>query len=211
MEEFKIKKIKNLNDVKEIFSFISFTFFQDSIKCGEDFIPLHELYEIMVDNLAHNKEFQFYGTYNKKVVGALVASPLPYDPTCLLVNVLFVNGASRQNGYAKKLLAEIEIVAKKYGFKKIRAIYTDNSNSFFTKNKYDLYLELAIPETLSAEEVILLNDLNLKRTNLLKYNDINFVQYTIETPDARIKNFIHRNSPLVKAIFYLEKILDYQI
>jgi N-acetylglutamate synthase-like GNAT family acetyltransferase len=205
MEDLKIKKIKNLNKTKEIFNFISSSFFRDSVKFGDEFIPLHELYDVMLDNLTNNRDFQFYGVYEKTTIATVVASILPYDPACLLINVLFVNGTSRERGFAKRLLQEIEMIAKQKGFERIRAVYTDSSSAFFKKYGYDLSLELAIPETHPIEEVIKINNLNLVATSILRYHDINFVQYDISEPDIRIKNYIHRNTPLVKAVFFLEK------
>ncbi len=204
MEEFKLKKIKKLDDVKKIFNFISSAFYQESI-FGEAYIPLHELYEIMVENLVRNKELQFYGVLNKEIIGAVISNVLPYDPKCLEVNILAVRAPYRRSGFASVLLAEIEMLAKRKGFERIRVKHNCGVENFLTKKNYNLLLELAIPETLEIENVLKLNDLALQYVNLTKFNNINFAQYRVENADKRILKYISSNSPLVKATYIMEK------
>lgn len=204
MEEFKLKKIKKLDDVKKIFNFISSAFYQESI-FGEAYIPLHELYEIMVENLVRNKELQFYGMLNKEIIGAVVSNIVPYDPKCLEVNIIAVRSSFRRSGFASVLLAEIEMIAKRKGFERIRVKHNSGVEHFLTKKNYKLLLELAIPETLQIEDVLKINNLALQYENLTRFNDINFVEYSVENADKKILKYISSSAPLVKASYIMEK------
>lgn len=205
MEELKVRKVKNLDDVKKVFNFISSAIFNDVLKNGDEFIPLHELYETMIDTFVKSRELEFYGTVGKTIVGAVVSTVLPYDPKCLFVDIITVSENLRRKGIAQELLAELETIAKKKGFEKMRVLHNSHARPFFERNKYSLKLELAIPETLEIEDVIKINNLALKSSNILKFNNINFVQYNVSVADKRIKNYIAKNTPLVKANFIMEK------
>ncbi len=205
MDEIKIKKIKNLNDVKTIFNFMSSTFLQETIKYGEAFVPLHELYESMIDNLTHDKDLQFYCVVNKQPVGVVISTPLPYDSKALMLNIIAVKDEFRRSGIANVLLAEIEMIARRKGYERIRVRHNYGAERFFAKNNYALYLELAIPESLEIESVLKLNNLGLQYKSLTKYNNINFVEYVMESADPYVLHYISRNTPLVKALYVLEK------
>ena len=205
MTEFKIKHIKNLNDAKNIFNFISNAFFMDGMKVEEEFLPLHELYDIMLDNLSRDKDLQFYGVLNKNIVSAIVCSPAPQEKTTLVINIIHVRNNIRQMGIGNYMLAQAEMLAKRKGYKKIRIICHNNFQMFFLKHNYKLFLELAIPETLPMEDVLKINNLNLQYSSLIKFNDINFVLYPVDQTDNKIKYYISRNTPLVKANYILEK------
>lgn len=205
MDEFKLRKIKSLDDTKKVFSFISSNIFQDILRNGDEFVPLHELYESMIENLVKNKDLQFYGTLGKNIISAVVSRVLPYDPKCLVVDIITVKDIFRHNGFANLMLAEIEMIAKRLGFERIRVLYNHNACPFFKRHNFELFLELAIPETLQIEDVIKINNLALQSKKITKYNDINFVEYDVSTADKRIKSYISKNTPLVKAVYILEK------
>lgn len=207
MEELKLRKIKGLDDIKKVFNFISSTIFNDILKNGDEFVPLHELYETMIDTFVKNKEFQFYGTIGKEIAGAVVATILPYDPKCLMIDIITVSEKYRRNGIAQVMLAEFEMVAKRKGFERVRVLHNHVAKPFFVRNNYDLFLELAIPESLEVEDVIKLNNLALSYSKITKFNQINFVEYNIDVADKRIKRYISKNTPLVKANFIMEKYL----
>lgn len=208
MEELKIRKVKNLDDVKKVFNFISSAIFNDIMKNGDEFVPLHELYETMIDTFVKAREFEFYGTIGKNIVAAVVSTVLQYDPKCLELHIITVNENFRRSGIAQLMLAELEMLAKRKGFERIRVLYNHSAKPFFERNNYSLLLELAIPETLEIEDVIKLNNLALTSSKILKYNNINFVSYDIEVADKRIKKYISKNTPLVKANFIMEKCFN---
>ncbi len=205
MEEFKLKKIKNLDDVKKVFNFISSTIFHDILTHGDEFVPLHELYESMIENLVKNKELQFYGTLGKNIVAAVVSKVLPYDQKCLQLDIITVKDIFRRNGFANVLLAELEMIAKRRGFERIRVLFNHAAKPFFKRHNFELYLEIAIPETLEIESVIKINNLALEHRNITKYNEINFVEYSVANADKRILRYISKNTPLVKASYIMEK------
>jgi len=207
MEDLKVRKVKNLDDVKKVFNFISSAIFNDVMKNSDEFIPLHELYETMIDTFVKSRELEFYGTVGKNVAGAVVSTVLPYDPKCLFVEIITVSENYRRNGVAQELLTELEEIATKKGFERMRVLYNTQAKPFFERNKFSLLLELAIPETLEIEDVIKINNLALKSSNILKYNNINFVQYNVSIADKRIKRYIMKNTPLVKANYIMEKVL----
>jgi len=205
VEEFKLRKIKNLEEAKKVFSFISSSIFQEVLRNGDEFVPLHELYESMIDNLVRNKDLQFFGSLGKNIVAAVVSSVLPYDPNCLVINIITVKDVFRRHGFANVLLAELEMIAKRKGFERIRVLYNHTAQHFFKKHNFELLLELAIPESLQIEDVIKINNLALQYKNITKYNNINFVEYKVESADKKIKWYISNNTPLVKASYILEK------
>lgn len=206
MEEYKIKKIKSLDNVKTVFNFISEFFVHERTKNTEE-LALHELYESMIDNLVNGYGYQFYITISKVIIGALVASPLPYDKESLLLNVVGVDDRIRNKGLARSMLHELETYAKKKGYKRIRVLYYETSHSFFEKDDYKPLLELAIPESLQIEDVLKINNLKLEFACNKKFNQINFVDYAVDEIDKRIKKYIAENTPLVKSRFILEKTL----
>lgn len=205
MLEFKIKKIKNLNDTKKIYNFMTNSLYYETCTHEEYFIPLHDLYELMIENLSKNKELQFYGTFDKYIMACTISTPLIYDTKTLSIDVIYVSSPYRRNGFAKMMLAEIEILARKMGYERIRTKFSPKLNLFFAKNGYELFLELAIPETLDIEDIMKINNLSLKYNRINKYNNINFVEFNVSEVDENILKYISKNTPLVKANYIYQK------
>lgn len=205
MEELRIKKIKNLNDAKNVFNFISSSFVRERIKCGEDLAPLHELYDTMLDNLTTKKDFQFYGIINKKIVAAVVSFPLPQDPKCLFISAMCVAESEGEFELANVILSEIEMFAKRKGFKKIRFRYNDLAYHYILSKGYNIFLELAIPDSFIVNGRFNAGSISFRFSKSINYNGIHFVEYGLQSADRKIQRQITSNAPLVKTAFVLEK------
>lgn len=171
----------------------------------EYFVPLHDLYELMIENLSKNKELQFYGTFDKYIMACTISTPLIYDTKTLSIDVIYVSSPYRRNGFAKMMLAEIEMIARKMGYERIRTKFSPKLNLFFASNGYELFLELAIPESLDIEDIMKINNLSLKYNRINKYNNINFVEFNVSEVDENILKYISKNTPLVKANYIYQK------
>lgn len=200
-----------MNDTKKIYNFVTNSLYYETCTHEEYFIPLHDLYELMIENLSKNKELQFYGTFDKYVMACMISNPLIYDAKTLSIDVIYVSSPYRRNGFAKMMLAEIEMIARKMRYERIRIKFSPKLNLFFAKNGYELFLELAIPETLDIEDIMKINNLSLKYNRINKYNNINFVEFKVSEADENILKYISKNTPLVKANYIYQKTFSKNI
>lgn len=208
MLKLKIKKLKKLNQVKEAFSFISASQKIDAMFYDNCFLPLHDLYDTMIDNMASKAPLQFYAKLEKFIIGAMVSSPLPYDNTSLYLHVFSIQKQFREKGFAKTMLFETLNLATKNNYRNIRVDYNMQSASFFEKRSFKLFLEILIPNNSNSFVEKQIWDMNLNLVNIKSYKSLHIAKFEVEKYTRKILNMIKNISPDLKAKFVFERNIE---
>ena len=205
MQKLKIKKLKNLKHAKSVFNFISASHKTDAMLFDNLFLPLHDLYNKIIDNTFARSQFQFYAKVDKNIVGAMVSSPLTYDNNNLYLEVFSIQKQFRHNGFAKIMLNKTLYIAENNNFKKIRVDYTHQSASFFQKNDFKLFLEIHIPNYLKQNLKQICLSMNLNLVDIINSDSLIVIKFEADNYDMKILNIIKRTEPTAKAFFVFER------
>ena len=207
MIKLKFRKINKLNIAKAIFSFISDSVKSESLYGDVDFPPLHEIYDIMIDNVQNKSNLQFYGDVYNVLMGIVIASESTIYPNCVMVNVLCVIKKYRKNGFAQDMLSEIERIAKKRKAKKIRMAFSKSGRAFCEKNGYKLHFEISYPAGKHEEVLSLVKDLPIEQIDLKTVGKENYMLFSVKTPSLKTASIITDNIKNSTAKFIYEKEL----
>ena len=199
--------MKNLKQAKEVFSFITASQKIDSVLYENVFLPLHDLYNTIVDNVYTKSPLQFYAKREKNIIGAMVSRPLPYDNTNLHLQIFSIHKQYRKNGFANAMLCETVNLAMQNHFKKIRVDHINQSAGFFEKRNFKLFLEIFIPENLTSVVEEKIFDMNLNLTSIKSYNSLHIAKFEVEKYTRQILFAIKKISPELKAKFVFEKAI----
>lgn len=184
MKGMRILPIKSINDVKLSFDFLRKCVFTT---CATEFsfsLPMHEIYQTMVQNINRKNSIQFYCTYNKQVVGCVVGSKVNnYE---LFLPVIAVDAKYRGMGIAKKLFLSLSKPAKKEGLRQYKISGDIINPGFFIKEGFSpyLYIKAVFPTTLA--DVKDANSNLLAQITQFPFDDM--VKYVIPNVDKRWLN-----------------------
>ena len=104
MKGLKIKPIRNIIEVRETFDFFKGSFLHMTETEASVFLPMHEIYQTMVDNLENKKKIQYYAMMDEKVVGCVIGMVDDAAPNEMFLSVIDVDYRLRNAGIATKLL-----------------------------------------------------------------------------------------------------------
>lgn len=203
----KIKKVKTLEEVKTIHTFVSEQL-KISIRAGEfeDF-PMVETYNEMVDTLQGKKNLQFTAEISGVLVGYGLAV-CDKKRNSAWIRVIVVKKYFQKKGIARKLLRVIEKNVKKLGFDILKTPEREGANGFFTRAGYIPYLYVNCKTTEDAEKV---KAFNAGRLNLLsEENNEPFHTLKFDVEEEAVyadkKNFSNLSKTIFPFFVYEKKL-----
>ena len=137
MKKLKIKPINNIIKVKEAFDFFKDSFLHMTQTEASVFLPMHEIYQTMVDNLESKTKIQFYAELDEKIIGCVIGNIKREE---MFLPVIAVDYRLRDSGIAAQLLYAVSLYAKKYKVKKLTVRSSVSSSGFFKRNGFNCYL-----------------------------------------------------------------------
>ena len=207
MIKVKYKKINNVETAKEIFAFISDSVKNDIIQDDVDFPPLHEIYDILIENAQKKSNLQFYGEVYKTLLGIVVASEFNIYSQAVMINVLCVLKKYRKNGFAQEFLSEIEHIAKKRKAKSIRMAYSKSAKNLALKNGYKLKFEISFSTKKDDLAILVMQKLPLQQLDAKTMDGQNYILYSTDSVKTSLINFVTENIPTATAKYIFEKDL----
>ena len=205
MIKLKFRKIKNESMVKDLFASLSEIIKEDLVNGDINFPPLHEVYNLMIENVKRNSGFQFCCEYSKITLGFVISSVSQIDPEMLFIPVLCVNNKYRNNGIANELLKEVEGLAKQNGLKKIRMSYSPSGKHFCQKNGYKLRLEICVPENIGESENNIIQNLQAEYISSKKYNNKIYLVFSLDKDNPSLLSKLSKSIKGATANFVFEK------
>lgn len=152
MKGIKVKPIRKIADVKAVFAFFKRTYFSMTQTETNVFLPLHETYEGMIENLDRKEKLQFFAEINDEVVGCLIAIPSNETPNTLYLPVVAVDRNVQGGGVASELFTALQASLKKCPYTMMRLPAIESSSEFFLKRGFTLRLQVkAYPPHTTAD------------------------------------------------------------
>lgn len=151
MKGIKFLPINSVGDIKESFDFLRQCVFQTCATECSFSLPMHEIYQTMMQNLEDRCCLQFRAEYDKQVVGCIVAAKInDYE---LFLPVIAVDSKFRGKGIAKQLMALLSKHAKKAGIKTYKVDADIINSGFFLKEGFTPYLYIRAIEPSTTEDI----------------------------------------------------------
>lgn len=153
MKGLKIKPIRNIIEVRETFDFFKGSFLHMTETEASVFLPMHEIYQTMVDNLENKKKIQYYAMMGEKVVGCVIGMVDDAAPNEMFLPVIAVDYRLRDAGIATKLLETIIKRAKAIKVSRLKVRSSASSSGFFKRNGFNIYLYITCYAPLTFEDI----------------------------------------------------------
>lgn len=104
----EIKTINDKKELKEVFNFLSKTFYYDAKEYHETYYAMGDRYNEMCQQLELDKDFLLYIEENNKIIAALTGKGLDQKNKKITMGVMAVDKEYRRKGYGKYLIQEFE-------------------------------------------------------------------------------------------------------
>ncbi len=204
MKNLKIKPIKNVMEARNSFNFFKNSFLQTSETETNGFLPLHEIYQAMVDNLALKKKTQYYASIDDQVVGCIIGVQNEITTNELYLPIFAVDKKFRKTKIATTLLEELERKAKKLKYSCLKVKTSNSSSGFFFKAGFSLFLYVKAPNN-TIDEIKKANKDNLEIVKV--YEENNCIKFATQNYDEQLTlNFKEGLSNPEMALWFEKKI-----
>lgn len=165
MKGLKIKPIRNILEIRETFDFFKGSFLHMTETEASVFLPMHEIYQTMVDNLDNKYKIQYYASIDDKVVGCVIGLLDKAIPNEMFLPVIAVDYKLRNSGIASKLLNLITKKAKSYKINRLKVNSSESSSGFFEKNGFNIYLYITSYSPHTLQDIKNANENHLEIIN----------------------------------------------
>src|SRR5574344_63457 len=104
----KIYTIENEKELKELFNFLSRTFYDDSVEYKEHYFTMSERYDEIKKQYLVNKKFLMYIKEDNEIIAGITGKNMNVDKQSITLSMLAVDKKYRRKGLASKLVLEFE-------------------------------------------------------------------------------------------------------
>lgn len=187
MKTIRYLPINSISDIKESFDFLRKCMFQTCATECSFSLPMHEIYQTMMENLEDRIPVQFFVERDKQVIGCIVGAKInEYE---LFLPVIAVDPKFRGMGIAKKLMALLSKNAKKVGLRQYKIDGDIINPGFFIKEGFSPYLYVKAVQPLTIADIKDANTGELAQIAQFPFDNI--VKYVIPSVDKKwLKPFI---------------------
>lgn len=201
MRVIKFLPINSVGDIKNSFDFLRKCMFQTCASECSFSLPMHEIYQTMIQNLEDKCALQFYVEHNKQVIACIVATKInDYE---LFLPVIAVDVKFRGRGIAKKLLAILSKHAKKSGLITYKVNADILNPGFFINEGFASYMYIKAVDPSTLADIKDSNSLELEQVAQFPFDNI--IKYAIPSMDKKwLKPFV-TNLKNFKAKFTYER------
>ena len=161
MEE--IKTIKTIEELKELFNFLSETLYNDAQENNEHYYNMGDRYEEMKEQFNLDKEFLMYIKKDDKIIAGITAKGMNLTDKKITIGVLAVAKDERKKGLARKLIEEFETRCQNKGIKHIDLGARFRACKLYEKLGYKSSLMVQVFDFATIEDV--------KKANVYKFEE----------------------------------------
>lgn len=202
---FTIKTVETKEELKEVFRFLSETFYRDAIKHKEYYFTMSERFEEMSKQFSLDKSYLMYIKDKDKIIAAITGKNSNPKEGKITLGVLAVDEDYRRKGLAKKLVLAFENICKEKGIKHIDLGARFRAVPLYLKLKYKYSLMIQVFDFKTIDDVRKENKYNFEEGFSYQGDTYGFIFYKVDdVKEEYIKHF-EKNVPTSHAQYIFEK------
>ena len=167
----EIKIVNNVDELNQVFNFLSQTIYDDSIHHKEKYYPMSSRLEEIKKQLKIDKDFLMYIEENNHIVAAITGKNMDLTKKKITLGILAVSPSKRNLGYGTLLIKEFEKTSLKKGITHIDLGSRYRASSLYEHLNYKYSLMVQIFDFAKIEDIRKANKYNLEEitSNFIKY------------------------------------------
>lgn len=202
-----IKTIKNKKELKNVFNFISKTFYEDAKVHNEHYYTMGERFYEMEKQLEEDNDFIMYITEKDKILAALTGKNIDKEHKKITMGVLAVEKAYRKQGYAKKLIKEFETSCIKKGIKHIELGARFRACPLYINLGYKPFLMVQVYDFITINEIRKANTFQLEEKSSYQSDTYGFIIFKVDKVKKEYVNYFEKNVKTSYVEYIFEKDL----
>ena len=203
----EIITIKTINELKEVFNFISRVFYDDAKEHNEFYYTMSERYEEMKKEFEVDKDLLMYIKENNKIIAAITGKGMDKENSKITLGVLAVSKKYRKKGYAKKLIQEFEKRSLNKGIHHIELGARFRACELYKKLGYYYSLMIQVFDFATIEDIRKANTFGLEEVFSWQGDIYGFVFFKVKDISEKYINHFEKNIPTAHAQYIFEKDL----
>ncbi|MDD3341104.1 MAG: GNAT family N-acetyltransferase [Bacilli bacterium] len=207
MNLINIKSVESKEKLREIFTFLSKSFYEDALSHKEHYFIMSERYEEMKEQYKKDKELIIYIEEAGNIVGALTSKNMDLKSKKITLGVMVVAESHRKRGYARSLIQEFEKACKEKGIAHIDLGARFRACPFYINQGYKPKLMVQVFDFAGIEDIKKANIEHLEIEKEYQGETYGFIIFNIDGVDKGKINYFERNVPTAQAQYVFEKDL----
>lgn len=207
MSNIDIKTVKTEKKLKEIFDFLSRTFYDESIEFNEHYFTMSERYTEMQEQYNKDKELIFYIEEDGKIVGALTSKGMNLDSKKITLGVMAIAITHRRKGYARTLIEKFEKSCLKKDLVHISLGARFRACPLYINLGYKAKLMVQVFDFAKVDDIKRANKIGLKEGFEYQNDTYGFIFFDIDEVDEQKIKYFENNVPTAHAQYIFEKDL----
>ena len=202
-----IKTVKNKQELKKVFDFLSMTFYDDAKKNKEHYFTMSERLMEMEKQLEVDNELLMYIEKDKKIIAAITGKGMDTEKKKITLGVIAIDPNYRKKGYAKAMINEFEKRCKDKGIKHIDLGARFRACPLYIKLGYKPSLMIQVFDFANIDDVKKANKFNLKEGFSWQSDAYGFVFFEIDEIKEEYIDWFEQNVKTAHAQYIFEKDL----
>ena len=205
---YKVEIVNSKEDLKEVFNFLSETFYKDAKKHKEHYFTMSERFEEMNKQFDTDKSFLMYIKDGKRIIAGITGKNSNPKDEKITLGVLAVDEEYRLKWLASKLVKVFEKTCKEKGIKHIDLGTRFRAVQLYLKLKYNYSLMIQVFDFKTIDDVRKENKYNFEEGFSFQGDTYGFIFYKVDDVKEEYLKHFEKNVPTAHAQYIFEKDLD---
>ena len=202
-----IKTIDNKEKLKEVFDFLSRTFYEEAIIYNEHYNIMLERYAEMKEQFEKDNTLLLYIEEEKKIIGALTTKGMDLIGQNITLGVMAVARDKRGKGYAQMLIEEFERRCLNKGIKHINLGARFKACPLYLRLNYKPKLMVQVFDFATTKDIDKANTLGLEKEFEIQNDAYGFAFFKVDNVDEQYILHFKENVPNSESLFVFNKEL----
>lgn len=197
--------VKNVEELKQLFDFVSEVFYDDSKEHNEYYYPMGDRYEEMKEQFKKDKDFLIYIKDNNKIVAGIIGKNQKEDK--ITISLLAVDKKYRNKNLGTKLIEEFEKRCKKKNIRYIDLGARPRACLFYQKLNFKPSLIVQVYDFVKLDDIRKENIYNLKEKKSYFSDTYGFIMYDVNKIEKKYIKHFEENVKTASIQYIFEKEL----
>ncbi len=203
----EIITVKTIEELKEVFNFISKVFYDDAKENNEFYYTMSERYEEMKKEFEVDNDFLMYIKKDGKIIAGITGKGMDKENSKITLGVLAVAKEYRKKGYAKKLVEEFENRCRNKEIHHIELGARFRACELYKKLGYYYSIMVQVFDFATIEDVKKANTFGLEEGFSWQGDTYGFIFFKVKDINEKYINHFEKSVPTAHAQYIFEKDL----